>query len=373
MFPPLRLREALTLGGLTPKELALRTWRKMNEHEIMTRASGVSFYAMLAVVPFLAIILTLAVQLLPDLTGFTGAKGVGDMTVAKLESTLRSLLPRDAYAIFADEIAGIQKQPPVGLLSLGLIISLWTSSSLFLAIIDSLNRIDGVIESRSFLKLRLVGVGMTVIQAGILVGSLLIILAWGSILRWMGLTGSLAAVATAIQWAVLFLMVLMSFALTFYVGPDAESHWEWITPGSLVGTACFLLASLGFRVYIQNWTNYNRTYGSLGGVMVLLFWFWISATVLLTAAQVNKVIEEASPPRQELRPEDRPRRRPGPRPRRARVEVRGRGRQEPPADTLRDNQRRVIRRCRRGTPILQLNEEFIGVPRRHRRMTRLSP
>ncbi len=295
MFPPLRLREALTLGGLTPKELVARTWRKMNEHEIMTRASAVSFYAMLAVVPFLAIILTIAVGLLPDLTGFTGAKGVGDRTVVTLEATLRGFFPKDAYAIVADQITRIQKEPPVGLLSLGLIISLWTSSSLFLAIIDALNRIDGVIESRSFLKLRLVGVIMTIFQATILVGSLVLILAWPPILRWMGLSAGVAAIATAIQWAVLFVMVLISFGLTFYVGPDAESRWEWITPGSLIGTACFLLASLGFRVYIQNWTNYNKTYGSLGGVMVLLFWFWISSTVLLTAAQMNKVIEDASP------------------------------------------------------------------------------
>src|SRR5262249_5299178 len=72
MFPPLRLREALTLGGLSPRECALRTWAKVNENEIMTRAAAVSFYAMLALIPFLALVLTLSVQLLPDLTGLTG-------------------------------------------------------------------------------------------------------------------------------------------------------------------------------------------------------------------------------------------------------------------------------------------------------------
>src|SRR5262249_17529149 len=86
-----------------------------------------------------------------------------------------------------------------------------------------------------------------------------------------------------------------SFALTFYVGPDAEQRWEWITPGSLLGTVVFLATSSGFRQYVQHFANYDKTYGSLGGVMVLLFWFWISSLVLLSAAQLNRVIEEASP------------------------------------------------------------------------------
>jgi membrane protein len=90
-------------------------------------------------------------------------------------------------------------------------------------------------------------------------------------------------------------MVVLSFELVFYIGPDAEQRWEWITPGSLLGTVVFLGASFGFRIYVQHFSSYNKTYGSLGGVMVLLFWFWISSLVLLTAAQMNQVIEDASP------------------------------------------------------------------------------
>ena len=294
MFLPLRLREALTLGGLTIRELAVRTWRKINDNEIMTRASAVSFYAMLAVVPFLALFLTLAVQLLPDLTGSKGDRGVGNLTVTQLESTVKELVPREAYELVIDQIARIQKQPPVGLLSIGLIISLWTASSLFLAIIDSMNRIHGVIETRSLVKLRLVAILMTVIQATILVGSLLAIVAWPLVVRWMGLTESAAWVAAGVRWVVVFVMLLMSFALTFYVGPDAKQRWEYITPGSLLGVAAFLLASLGFRYYVQRFASYDKTYGPLGGVLVLLFWFWITSLVLLTAAQMNQIIEENS-------------------------------------------------------------------------------
>lgn len=295
MFPPLRLREAVNLGGLSYRELAVRTWRQINEHEILTRAAAVSFYAMLALVPFLGLIILLAAQLLPDVTRVTGAKGVGDMTVNELEETLRQLFPREAYRVVEDQIARLQEQPPVGLISLGLAITLWLASSLFIAIIDAMDRIYGVEETRPFWKLRLTAIVMTVVQAIIMVGSLLVIVAWPQIVTWMGMSAPAAALATVVQWLIVFVALLLSFALTFYITPDADQHWEWITPGSLLGTIVFLVVSLLFRAYVQNFANYDKTYGSLGGVMVLLFWFWVSSVVLLSAAQMNKVIEEASP------------------------------------------------------------------------------
>jgi membrane protein len=295
MFPPLRLREAFKLGGLSVRELTVRTWHKLNEHQILTHAAAVSFYAMLALVPFLGLVIFLTAQLLPDLTGATRAKGIGNLTVNELEATLQQVFPSDAYHLFEDQIARIQREPPVGLLSLGLAITLWLSSSLFLAIIDAMNRIVGVDETRPFWKLRLVAIGMTLLQATILAGSLLVIVVWPLILRRLGLTAQAAALATVVQWLVLFVALLISFALTFYIAPDADQRWEWITPGSLLGTVLFLLASYLFRVYVQHVANYDKTYGSLGGVMVLLFWFWVSSVVLLSAAQMNKVIEDASP------------------------------------------------------------------------------
>lgn len=295
MFPPIRLREAFSLGGLSVRQLATRTWALIGEHEIFTRASAVSFYAMLATVPFLALILTVAVQLLPDISGVAGEKGVGNLTVEELRSTLSSLFPEEAYQVVSEQIERIQKQPPVGLLSIGLAISLWTASSLFLAVIDSLNVIYGVKESRPLWKLRLTAIAMTLVQAVILVGSLVVIVAGPMLFRWFGLSSQAAVLATVLQWVVVLVMILISFALSFYVGPDADQRWEWISPGSLFGSLVFLAASGLFRLYIQNFGSYDKTYGSLGGVMVLLFWFWVSSVVLLSSAQVNKVIEEASP------------------------------------------------------------------------------
>ncbi len=296
MHVPTRLRAALSLGGLSVRELLVRTWRAIDEHEIQTRAAAVSFYAMLALVPFLGLVLTLAVQLLPDLTGSADpAHGIGDVTVEEFRSTLQGALPTEASSEIEQQIIRLQASPPVGLISLGLAITIWLSSSLFVAVIDAINRIFGVKERRSFLKLRLIAIAMTIVQAAILVGSLLAIVGWNWVLHWLKLGDSAAFLATFALYATILFMVLLSFALTFFVAPDAVQKWEWITPGSIAGSVLFIVTTYGFRVYVQNFANYNRTYGSLGGVMVLLFWFWISSLILLGAAQVNKIIEEASP------------------------------------------------------------------------------
>jgi membrane protein len=251
----------------------------------------------LALVPFLGLVLAIVVDLLPDLRGLRGTSlGFANMTVGELRETMARIFPPEAYEVVEDQITRIQKQPKAGFISIGLVVTLWLASSLFVAIIDAMNRIYGVTETRPFWKLRLTAIVMTIVQAIILIGALLLIVIWQpEFLTRIGLSPPAAALATIVQWLVVTIMVLLSFALTFYVAADAEQNWEWITPGSVAGTIIFLLVSLGFRVYVQNLANYDKTYGSLGGVMVLLFWFWISSLVVLTAAQMNKIIEDASP------------------------------------------------------------------------------
>lgn len=295
-FPPLRLRSALRLGGLTPRELVAKTWKAMDDHEIQTRAAAVSFYAMLAMVPFIGLVLTLSVQLLPDLTGASPrVNGLGNLTVAQLTAILEKALPPEAADQIKAEIASIQQKPPVGLISIGLAITLWLASSLFVAVIDAMNRIYGVQERRGFAKLRLLAIVMTLVQAAILVGSLVAVVGSNVVMSKLGLSGSGGFIGAAVLYGTVMVMVLLSFALTFYVAPDADQSWEWITPGSVAGSMLFLGATFLFRIYVHNFGNYSKTYGPLGGVMVLLFWFWISSLILLGAAQVNKVIEEASP------------------------------------------------------------------------------
>jgi membrane protein len=192
-------------------------------------------------------------------------------------------------------LSRLQEQPPTGLISFGLIAILWLSSSLFVAIMDAMNRIMGVKESRPLWKQRLVAMVMTLSQAAILIAVFATIVAWPQILGWLGLARMAAALATAVHPIAGFIMILLSFALALYFGPDADQRWEWITPGSLLGSLLLLCVSLLFRIYVQNWGNYSATYGSLAGIIVLMSWIWLCSIALLAAAEFNKVIENASP------------------------------------------------------------------------------
>jgi membrane protein len=287
-----RLWSAMHLGGLSVREVATRTWTKINEHEVLTRAAAITFYAIAALVPFLALVITLAAYLLPWIAPNAGSGGTGAVGPA---DPLRDLLPGDAASIVARELKRLQEGPPTGLVSFGLVAILWLASSLFVAIMDAMNRIMGVQETRPWWKQRLVAMLMTLLEAAILIAAFATIVAWPQILAWLGLGGAAGALATAVHALVVFVMILLSIALALYFGPDADQRWEWITPGSLAGSVVLLGVSLLFRIYVQNWGNYSATYGSLGGIVVLMSWLWLCSVVLLTAAEINKVIEDASP------------------------------------------------------------------------------
>ena len=215
-----RPRWSLSLNGLSARQLAIRTWKRMEEHDAMIWAAAIAFYALFATVPLLALFLVVTVLQLPDLSGAGGrTSGLGDLTVDQFEATLKSPFPSEAYVLVRDQIARIQSEPPVGLISVAVAVALWMVLSLSLTVIDALNRTFGVAETRSFVKLRLTALALTLLQAAVLLGSLVAIVAWPHTLRALGLdpSGSVALVATVVRWIAVFLTVLLSLALTFNV------------------------------------------------------------------------------------------------------------------------------------------------------------
>jgi membrane protein len=287
-----RLWAALHLGGLSFRDVAIRTWARIDEHEIFTRAAAITFYAIAALVPFLALVITLTAHIVMPpvreaVSGTTQPAGPMDELVR--------VMPSDAASVVAKEIERLQEGPPTGLVSFGLVATLWLSSSLFVAIMDAMNRILGVREMRPWWKRREVAVLMALSQAAILIVVFATILAWPQILRFLRIDLATALLVTAAHAILVFLVFLLSFALALYFGPDADQCWEWITPGSLLGSVVLVAVSYLFRVYVQNWGNYSATYGSLGGIVVLMSWIWLCALALLTAGELNKVIKDATP------------------------------------------------------------------------------
>lgn len=282
-----RIGELVGIDAPITIELISRTWSDIFQKEIFTRASAIAFTAMMAVIPFLALVITIAAYCLPDQTS-PGETGLGEQIMGQLEILLGTVLPEEAASVFEEQVARLQSQPPVAVLSFSLLITIWLASNLFASVIDALNRIYDVQESRSYWLMRIVAAFMTVLQSVILLASIAAIFVWPMVVEWMGINNQIAWLATVAKWVIVFLMVLISYALTFVVGPNIKERFRWFTPGSIFGAIVFLLATYGFRYYVQNLAQYDTMYGSLGGVMILMFWFWINSLVLLLAAQLNK-------------------------------------------------------------------------------------
>jgi membrane protein len=290
---PTRLFSSL---GFKRKDLSIivaALWREIVDHEILTRSAAISFYAMLAFVPFIAVLFAISIQVLDPANIFhIHVDGMQHRTIKTLEHSLRLLIPEDGYQVVHAQFKRMELTHPVTVLSLGSLLSLWVSSSLFMAVMDALNHIYAVKEKRRYWRRRILAMFMTIVQSVFLLTSLLTIVAWPQILEMLGLGTFESIVVSVVHFGLAFLVTITSFALTFQIGPRCTQRTAWITPGSLIGSVVFLAVSYGFRVYVQNFGSYNQVYGSLGGVMVLMLWFWVSSVVLLSAAATNKVLEE---------------------------------------------------------------------------------
>jgi membrane protein len=196
---------------------------------------------------------------------------------------------------------------------MGVLGALWSSSAALTAIIDTLNRAYDLDESRPWWKVRLLGIALTIGLAAFILTAFTLVVAGPELARLVadrfGLASVVATVWAVVQWPIVLLLVMFGVALIYYFAPDADQDWAFITPGSALATVLWLLASLGFRLYVQNFSDYNATYGALGAAVLLLLWLYVSGLAILVGAELNSEIEHASP-----RSKDARRRGPGDRP-----------------------------------------------------------
>ena len=183
-------------------------------------------------------------------------------------------------------------------LALGLALALWSGSGGVISIMDALNRCYHVKDARPWWKRRLVAIGLTVAISALTILALAIVLYGSEIAGFVGAHTGLSTPMVNMwhiaQWPIALFFVVISFALLYYWGPDAEQQWQWITPGSLVGVLVWVGVSLVFRVYLHFFNSYSKTYGSLGAAIVLLLWLYISGLALLLGGEINAEIENAA-------------------------------------------------------------------------------
>jgi membrane protein len=271
---------------LTWTELFKRTIRETSHDNVLGLAAQLAYYFLLALVPAIVSVAALA-SLLP-----------GDTMQRALDAS-SGVLPAEMVRIVREQIQNVSGGANSGIFTFGLLMALWSSSAAIVSICDALNRAYDIEEGRPWWKVRLTAIVLTIGIAAFAVTAFGLVMIGPTLAErlasQLGLAPAVATIWKLVQWPVAFGLIALGIALLNYFGPDAEQDWEWITPGAVLATALWLLASIGFKVYVTRFSDYNATYGSLGGVIVLMLWLYITGIAILTGAEMNAEIEHASP------------------------------------------------------------------------------
>ena len=275
------------LGGLTPWQLLKRVYHEFDEDEVFTRSAALAYYFVFALFPMIFFLMAML--------GFLAQSH--SLQSSLLNYTAR-FMPGEASSLVQKTLQEIANNSSGLKLVLGLALALWSGSGGVISIMDALNGCYQVRDTRPWWKRRLVSIALTVAISALIILALTIVLYGSEIAVFVGAhTGLSTAVVTLwriVQWPVALFFVVMSFALLYYWGPDAEQQWQWITPGSLVGVLVWIGVSMLFRTYLHFFNSYSKTYGSLGAVIVLLFWLYISGLAILLGGEINSEIENAA-------------------------------------------------------------------------------
>jgi membrane protein len=215
----------------------------------------------------------------------------------ELMNYLRKVLPADALSMVKRFLDQIAEGSGANVLSLGALGALWASSSGMTAIMDALNVVYDVKEdSRPFWRSRLTAIVLTLALAGFVILALTLVLYGSSIGSWIadfvGLGRAFAWAWNILQWPVIIALMLLVVDVVYYICPDIEQKWRWVTPGSVFAVSIWVVVSLGFKAYVDNFGDYNKVYGSIAGVIVLMLWLYWSGMVLLLGGEINAEIEQ---------------------------------------------------------------------------------
>ena len=274
------------LGGLSPRELASRVWHEINEDEVADRAAALAYYFLFAMFPTL-LFLTSLLGLLP-LPGL----------MERLLTYTNQAMPGDAGSIVTRTLTEIQNGARGGLLSIGVLAALWAASAGMASVMNALNVAYGVEDPRPWWRRRLVAVLLTLgFSAFILTALVLIVFGpriGEAVANDMGMGPLFTTIWNLVSLPIVILFVLVGIALVYYFAPATEQNWRWVTPGSAVALVLWLGMSFGLRWYVARFADYSATYGSIGGVILLMLWLYLTGLVLLVGAEINAEIEHAA-------------------------------------------------------------------------------
>jgi membrane protein len=264
------------------RDILLRVKSEIADDHVSISAAGVAFFGLLAIFPAIAALIGIAGLVLDP----------ADIE-AQLEQAA-AVLPQDAARIVQDQARKVVQDTGGTTFAViaGLALALYSASSGMRTLMEGMNIAYDEEEKRGFVRLYATSLALTlvlIVGAVVALGAMLVLPA---VLGSLGLGRVFEAVLTLGRWPVLALLMILGLAVIYRYGPSRENaQWRWITPGSVVATVLWVVASILFSIYVRNFGSYNETYGSLGGVIILLMWFWLSAFVVLLGAELNAEME----------------------------------------------------------------------------------
>jgi membrane protein len=280
------------LRDVSIRDIARRTWKGMLEDRLFSIASELGFYFLFALFPALICATTILGLMARSATSFYG----------RLLEYMALVVPQQAVGMVMDTFNQTTSHATPGKLTFGLVVTIWSASAGISAVQDATNAVYKITERRSYFKARAQAIALTMLVTGGVTLCLMALFAGDFVSSWLHhhwqeavISGTTVMLARLCGWIAAAVLLALSFAAVYYWAPDLRiRQWHWITPGAMLGILGWLAASLGFRLYLHFFNSYSVTYGSLGAVIILLMWFYITGLMLLLGAEFNSELEAAA-------------------------------------------------------------------------------
>jgi membrane protein len=267
-------------------DLVKRTFAEVQDDNCVGLAAQLAFYFFLALFPALLFLVALL-----------GYVPIDDTLTAVLHG-LAPVAPEELLALLRQQVDQLTRGDDAALLTFGILGAIWSSSAAMVAIIDALNRAYDVEERRSWWKRRIVAIALTIALATFIVAALVFVLTGPQVVAWavhtLGLRPELGWLWQLARWPMMIVLAVLAIDFVYHFAPNLKREWAWLTPGAVLATALWIVSSFGFKLYVARFADFNATHGAIGGVIVVLLWFYVSSFSILIGAEVNGIIAQSS-------------------------------------------------------------------------------
>ena len=264
-------------------DILLRTYKEISADNLSLVAAGVAFYALLAIFPTVAASISLYAFIAEP------------VEIQQQFASLATVLPAEARPIVLQQVHTLTSSSDKSLgitFIVGLLLAIFSAMKGMNAIITALNIVYDENEKRGFFRLNLDAFLLTVASIVLMILLLSLLVVVPVVLRYANLSALSTSIVSLLRWPILLLLVAPVIAALYSFAPSRDRpKWRWVNWGAIIAAVLWLTASIGFSIYVENFASYNKVYGSVGALVILLMWFFISAYVLLVGAELNAEME----------------------------------------------------------------------------------